>query len=86
MDLVKKDGSPDYSRRRFCTAKCRLADGLERLQARRSAALGKKCSCCGRRSSGDTRFPRGVSRNTPCKMGGNMKPARGIAAPTKGRS
>lgn len=71
-DLVRKDGLPDF-RRIFCSAKCRLADGLEKLRARRAAAAGRKCPRCGRRSTGDARFRRGVSRNTPRKTGSAKK-------------
>jgi hypothetical protein len=80
-DLLKKDGSPDYGRRRFCSGPCRRADGLEKLQLKRATAAKGKCPTCGRRSTGDARFSRGVSQNTPHKTGVSAQARRGTAAP-----
>jgi|GEM_PF-3599643 len=85
-DLVKKDGSPDYSRRRFCAAPCRRADDLEKLQLKRAAAAKGKCPTCGRCSTGDTRFRRSVAQYTPCKTGVSTKAGRGIAKKREVRS
>ena len=76
--LVKKDGTPDF-RRIFCTKRCRLADDAERLRSKRNVAAKGKCPYCGRRSSGDARFIRSVSQDTPHKTGVNAKGGRGPA-------
>jgi len=62
--LVKKNGRPDF-RRRFCSREHKNADKLERIQLFRANARGQKCPKCGRRSTGDHRFRRGVLRHTP---------------------
>jgi len=77
--LVKKDGSPDCGRRRFCSTPCRKADDLEKLQLRRAAAAKGKCPTCGRRSTGDARFRWGVAQHTPCRTGVRRKAGGGIA-------
>ncbi len=36
VELLNKRGRADFSRRRFCSRECRLADALERLHHRRA--------------------------------------------------
>jgi len=85
VDLLKTDGSPDF-RRIFCGAECKKAERLEKLRVRRAAAAKGKCPTCGRRSSGDARFPRDVTRDTPYKAWVSGRAGGGIAARTKGSS
>jgi hypothetical protein len=41
-DLLKKDGTPDFSDRRFCSAICRGRDKALRMQALRASVGAKK--------------------------------------------
>jgi hypothetical protein len=84
-DLLKRDGSPDF-RRIFCGDECKKVERLEKLRVKRAAAAKGKCPPCGRRSSGDARFRRGVTRDTPCRTGVSTKAGRGVAKNKERRS
>ena len=60
--LIDRDGNPDYGRY-FCSAACKKIDKRERRRARLAKFSGKKCPYCGRRSTGNHKFQRGVSRH-----------------------
>jgi hypothetical protein len=64
--LLDADGMPVFDRH-FCGADCKRADVRERQRARRRRFAGQKCPYCGRKSSGDRKFQRSVSRHTPPK-------------------
>ncbi len=63
MLLVGPDGRPIYHRH-FCSAGCKKADVRDRQRERRRRFAGKKCPYCGRQSTGDRKFQRGVSRHS----------------------
>jgi hypothetical protein len=65
--LLTPEGKPDY-RRHFCGRECRAADQRERKRIRRENLRERKCPLCGRESSGDHRFQRSVSRDTPSRI------------------
>ncbi len=85
VDLLKRDGSPDF-RRIFCGVECKKAERLEKLRAKRAVAAKGKCPTCGRRSSGDARFRRAVTGDTPHEVEVNRKGSRGIAGKGEKRS
>jgi len=59
---VGRDGTPDY-RRHFCSRACTNEDKAEAMRAKRARFAGGKCPYCGRESTGDQKFKRGVSRH-----------------------
>jgi len=85
VELLKRDGSPDF-RKIFCSDECKKAERLEKLRVKRAAAAKGKCPTCGRRSTGDARFRRGVTRDTPYKTGVSTRAGRGIAKNSERRS
>jgi hypothetical protein len=62
--LVDPDGNPVFDRH-FCSPECKKADVRERQRQRRRRFAGQKCPYCGRKSTGDHKFSRGVSRHAP---------------------
>ena len=83
--LLKPNGTPDF-RRIHCSENCRRLERLEKLRAKRAALKNGKCPYCGRQSSGDARFRRGVKLHTPYKTGVSKKAGRGTAGHGESRS
>jgi len=83
--LLRRDGSNDF-RSHFCSPGCKNADAKEKKQALRARFAGKKCPYCGRSSTGDHQFKRGVSRDAPSSSDepGSLEELRagdGLSAP-----
>jgi hypothetical protein len=49
----------------ICGPECKRVDVRERQRQRRRRFADQKCPYCGRKSSGDHKFARGVSRHAP---------------------